>query len=480
MGIYDREYYRERTRGSGWFTGTTPACKWILIANIVCFLLPRFLPDDSVLIRWFAAYSNLIFEKGQVWRLVTATFLHNPDNIWHILGNMLFLWFIGREMEAFYGTKEFLWLYFSAAVVSTLCWAVVDYASSPNNFIPMIGASGAIMAVVSLYTFYNPRREFILFIFPVEMWLLLTIYVVSDLWGLLATRGGSLTAFAAHLGGFGYAIAFWSFDLRLSRLKALLPTGRPRLRLVHPEPKREAPAARPTVGRDLVGRVGRPRPGRPRRPSSPRSSSTPGSTRSSSRSPARAATASPTTRSASSRRPAAAPAASGASGSDMPILVRDARPDDRDAIVAYNAALALETEHKTLDLDVLSRGVTRALADPGRLRYWVAEDPHAGRVVGQAAITREWSDWRDGDIWWLQSVFVDEAYRGRGVFRSLLETIRAAARSTPGVIGLRLYVEAANHRAQATYRALGLVPEGYEVYGDLWIGQEAPRPDAAG
>jgi GNAT superfamily N-acetyltransferase len=161
----------------------------------------------------------------------------------------------------------------------------------------------------------------------------------------------------------------------------------------------------------------------------------------------------------------------------MPILVRDARPDDHAAIVAYNAALALETEHKTLDRGVLSRGVARALADPARLRYWVAQDSDPARIVGQAAVTREWSDWRDGDIWWLQSVFVDEDYRGRGVFRSLLEAIRAAARSTPGVIGLRLYVEAANHRAQATYRALGMVPEGYEVYGDLWIGHEIPPDD---
>jgi membrane associated rhomboid family serine protease len=246
MGIYDREYYRERTRGSGWLTGTTPACKWILIANIACFVLPRFLGDDQQFVEWFGAYSRLIFEKLQVWRLLTATFLHNPDNIWHLAGNMLFLWFIGREMETFYGTKEFVWLYGSAAVLSTLCWAVADYPTTQD--IPMVGASGAIMAVVSLYTFYNPRREFILFIFPVEMWLLLTIYVVSDIWGLLATRGTALTAFAAHLGGFAYAVAFWAIDLRLGRIKALLPRRGPRLRIVHPEPKREAPAARPTVG----------------------------------------------------------------------------------------------------------------------------------------------------------------------------------------------------------------------------------------
>ena len=245
MGIYDREYYRERTRGSGFFTGATPACKWILIANIVCLVLPRFFLDEQQFYDLFAAYSHKILAGGQVWRLITAAFLHNPDNILHVAFNMLVLWFIGREMEAFYGTKEFVWLYISAAVVSTLCWAIVDYPTSHD--VPMVGASGAIMTVVSLYTFYNPRREIILIIFPVEMWLLLTIYVISDLWGLLG-RGGSPVAFARHLGGFGYAVAFWSMDLRLGRIKAMLPSRRPRLRIVHPEPKREAPAARPTVG----------------------------------------------------------------------------------------------------------------------------------------------------------------------------------------------------------------------------------------
>ncbi len=247
MGIYDREYYRERTRGSGWLTGTTPACKWIILANIACFLLPRFLTDEQAFYDLFSAYSHKILAGGQVWRLITATFLHNPDDVFHILWNMLFLWFIGREMESFYGTREFVWLYASAAVVSTLCWAIVDYPASRGG--PMIGASGAIMTVVSLYTFYNPHREIILIVFPVEMWLLLTVYIIRDVWGLLAARGESHVAFASHLGGFGYAVAFWAADLRLGRLRAMLPSRRrPKLRLVHPEPKREAPAARPAVG----------------------------------------------------------------------------------------------------------------------------------------------------------------------------------------------------------------------------------------
>jgi GNAT superfamily N-acetyltransferase len=107
----------------------------------------------------------------------------------------------------------------------------------------------------------------------------------------------------------------------------------------------------------------------------------------------------------------------------------------------------------------------------------VAEDPATGRVVGQAAITREWSDWRDGWLWWLQSVYVEADYRNRGVFRSLYATIRAEARSAADVIGIRLYVESGNARAQATYRALGFVPGGYDVYEDLWIGAKTSGGD---
>jgi GNAT superfamily N-acetyltransferase len=150
-----------------------------------------------------------------------------------------------------------------------------------------------------------------------------------------------------------------------------------------------------------------------------------------------------------------------------PPRVRDARPADRDTIVAFNQGLALETESKRLDAGVLSRGVEAALADPDRLRYWVAESPE-GRIIGQAAISREWSDWRCGWLWWLQSVYVDANWRGRGVFAAIFRHIRAEAKSRSDVIGLRLYVENENTAAQAIYRALGLAPGGYHVYEDLW------------
>lgn len=155
------------------------------------------------------------------------------------------------------------------------------------------------------------------------------------------------------------------------------------------------------------------------------------------------------------------------------ILVRDARPDDATAIAELNARLALDTERKRLDPSTLARGVAAALRDPDRLRYWVA--CLDGYVVGQAAVTREWSDWRNGWVWWFQSVYVRPEHRGRGVFRALFQQIRDAARAEPDVIGLRLYVEQDNLHAQATYRALGLTPGGYHVYEQLWTERLTPH-----
>jgi GNAT superfamily N-acetyltransferase len=149
--------------------------------------------------------------------------------------------------------------------------------------------------------------------------------------------------------------------------------------------------------------------------------------------------------------------------------IRQAQPEDRDAIVDFNARLALETESKRLDPEILVRGVALALAEPDRARYYVAVSSLDGRVIGQAAFTREWSDWRCGWIWWLQSVYVHADHRGQGVFRALFERIRNDARAAgSNVVGLRLYVEHENHPAQRVYETLGLRPGGYLVMEDLW------------
>ena len=142
------------------------------------------------------------------------------------------------------------------------------------------------------------------------------------------------------------------------------------------------------------------------------------------------------------------------------LAVRPARLGDAPTIVEFNRRLALESEKKELDPATLAKGVDAILRDPRLGRYLVAV---AGeRVVGQLAVTEEWSDWRNGAIWWLQSVFVDEAWRQRGVFRLLLAELSALARAA-GVIGLRLYVERGNERAQTTYRRNGFRDAGYAV-----------------
>lgn len=150
------------------------------------------------------------------------------------------------------------------------------------------------------------------------------------------------------------------------------------------------------------------------------------------------------------------------------ILIREATIDDVRTIVEFNRQLAVETESKELDPAVLTLGVERALAQPELCRYFLAE--LAGQVVGQTMITYEWSDWRNGIFWWIQSVYVPARYRGGGVFRALHDYISTLAKAQPAVCGLRLYVDQHNHAAMATYKRLGLAPSGHHVYESDWSG----------
>ena len=144
----------------------------------------------------------------------------------------------------------------------------------------------------------------------------------------------------------------------------------------------------------------------------------------------------------------------------MDILIRNAETTDWATIAEFNRALAVETEDKTLDWDVLSRGVRRVLADVSKGRYFVAET--AGRIVGTTMITYEWSDWRDGWIWWIQSVYVHPEFRGQGIFSRLYRHVAQLAESE-GVRSVRLYVLTSNKRARHTYHKLGMHESGYTV-----------------
>jgi ribosomal protein S18 acetylase RimI-like enzyme len=148
-----------------------------------------------------------------------------------------------------------------------------------------------------------------------------------------------------------------------------------------------------------------------------------------------------------------------------PLRVRRATSEDAEAIAAFNAAMALETEGKRLLPKVLGAGVRRLLAEPALGFYLVAEA--GGQVVACLMVTTEWSDWRNGRFWWIQSVYVQPPWRRRGVFRALYAQVRAAAALEPDVCGLRLYVEHENATAQATYRSLGMQRTDYLLFEQL-------------
>jgi GNAT superfamily N-acetyltransferase len=141
--------------------------------------------------------------------------------------------------------------------------------------------------------------------------------------------------------------------------------------------------------------------------------------------------------------------------------IRPATSLDVDTVCEFNVRLALETEGKTLDPAYLRPGVAAVLTDAEKGRYYLAEVD--GRVVGQVAITFEWSDWRNGWFWWIQSVYVHADARRMGVFRSLYAHVEAEARAAADVIGIRLYVEDENESAHKTYDKLGLKATTYRV-----------------
>jgi GNAT superfamily N-acetyltransferase len=145
----------------------------------------------------------------------------------------------------------------------------------------------------------------------------------------------------------------------------------------------------------------------------------------------------------------------------MAFRVRQATPADAAVVVEFNRLLAEESEGKALDLTVLRAGVAAQLADAQKGLYFVAEED--GVLLGQLGLTFEWSDWRNGWMWWVQSVYVRADARKRGVFRALFEHVRQVALRDGRVVGLRLYVDRDNHGAQRTYERLGMEASGYFV-----------------
>ncbi len=232
-----------------------PVCKRLIIITIVVFLaqifltrppneadfqdLVRYLPGDvevtdaareefleyapriSIVEKWLQLETEKVIYGGQVWRLLTTAFCHDRLGVWHILINMLLLFWFGRTLETMYGSREFLIFYLTAAMLASLAFIALQLISGERN--PAIGASGAVMAVVCLYTIHYPRHRILLFfIIPVEMRILLALYVIFDIHPVLLTLAGTPVAtgvaHAAHLGGLAFGYAYWRFGWKLETI----------------------------------------------------------------------------------------------------------------------------------------------------------------------------------------------------------------------------------------------------------------------
>lgn len=148
------------------------------------------------------------------------------------------------------------------------------------------------------------------------------------------------------------------------------------------------------------------------------------------------------------------------------ILVRIGQTQDADALAQANIAMAWETESKRLDPATIARGVRAVLNNPAHGFYVIASS--GGEIAGSLLVTFEWSDWRSGLIWWVQSLYVQPRFRRHGVFKRMYGFVKAQASRTPDVCGIRLYVHQGNRTAQKAYAKIGMERTPYRIYEDLF------------
>lgn len=278
MGINDRDYVRrEGPSFLGAFVERGTICKWLVGANVAFFLV-QILAGDAFTDALLLNVDKVVFH-GEVWRLLTYAFLHEPRDVFHILFNMLLLWWFGSDMEDLYGPREFLSFYLVSAVAGGLTFSLAHLLGFPGNDL-CLGASGAVTAVLVLFAFHYPRRIIYVFMFlPVPIWLFVVGSVAYDAYSLLSSNGhAGVVAVAVHLGGAAFGYVYYKMNWRInSFVQGLWPSvtawrrraARPHLRVYReerPEPVRAAVASDPDEDRitaemdavlEKISRVGR-------------------------------------------------------------------------------------------------------------------------------------------------------------------------------------------------------------------------------
>ncbi|MFO0964138.1 MAG: rhomboid family intramembrane serine protease [Gemmataceae bacterium] len=246
MGIYDRDYYRKE--GPSYLDRLVPSgavCKWLIIVNVVVYFAQLIGQSQGsyFIVDWFSLRVADVME-GQVWRLLTYAFLHGSFS--HVFWNMLFLWWFGSDLEEIYGWREFLCFYLLSAIVGGLGYMVhvaiqPDFFWAPNvrQFIPAIGASGAVTALLLLCAFHFPTRQIlVMLMIPVPIWLFVIFQVLQDVAGLF--EPANPVAVSIHLGGAAFAAAYYKLGWRVTSLwddvrRWLKRRRQPKLRIYRPD-----------------------------------------------------------------------------------------------------------------------------------------------------------------------------------------------------------------------------------------------------
>ncbi|HXT60616.1 MAG TPA: rhomboid family intramembrane serine protease [Pirellulales bacterium] len=245
MGLYDRDYVREEPKGF-FLGGDRSMVVNLVLINVAIFLVDVvFFGPRHQLSQWMEVKADLFEHPWNCWQLLTAGFAHDPTNILHVGLNMFGLWLFGRDIEVIYGKREFLRVYLTMIVVSSLAWLVATNLMGRGG--SMLGASGAVNGVMVLYVLHYPRRLFYFWgVFPVPAWVVCTLMIGQDLLGFnRSIQGGrEQVAYAAHLGGAVFAFIYYKTGWNFGRWLPSAPSwkslswkglkGRPKLRVHKP------------------------------------------------------------------------------------------------------------------------------------------------------------------------------------------------------------------------------------------------------
>jgi membrane associated rhomboid family serine protease len=249
MGIYDRDYYRQQRPAFSLRMPTTMV-GMIILVNVAIYIADRLTPashDDFGLVsgRWLsdtlAVHVGTLTQPWFWWQLITYGFVHSPFSFGHIFSNMLGLWFLGRDVEAAYGRKEFLRIYLALLAAGSITWVVVNKLQGRPPDELCLGASGAVAGIVVLYALNFPRRTLLLFfVLPMPAWVAGVLLVLYDMFGAAGYAQANV-AYTVHLAGAAFAFLYYQQRWNLGRLVPrrdgwLRNWRRPKLRIHDPQP----------------------------------------------------------------------------------------------------------------------------------------------------------------------------------------------------------------------------------------------------